>query len=109
MQAAQERRAGSGALSCGDCGSLGSGGEHTPGASGIGRKKVPRGLSATKTSPTSYSVHQKKGIGDYDFGIQGFDDSVPTVSVPGGAELDREASGCTSRRTDSRVFRMDDG
>ncbi|KAL6981790.1 hypothetical protein U1Q18_023410 [Sarracenia purpurea var. burkii] len=45
------RRAGSGALWCGDCGLLGSGGEHKPGvgASGIGRKIIPRGLLATET------------------------------------------------------------
>ncbi|KAL6986309.1 hypothetical protein U1Q18_019676 [Sarracenia purpurea var. burkii] len=77
----------------------------------------------------------KKGIGDYDSGggfsgldsrrnwnffgvffpegiqgfdsVQGFDSSVPVVSVPGGAELGRETSGCIS---DSRVFKwmMDD-
>ncbi|KAL6979388.1 hypothetical protein U1Q18_021053 [Sarracenia purpurea var. burkii] len=69
MQAAhvkeRGRGAGSGALSCGDCGSLGSGGQVHTRRSGraqtrrvrIGRETVPRGLSATETSPTSYSVH----------------------------------------------------
>ncbi|KAL6970942.1 hypothetical protein U1Q18_030620 [Sarracenia purpurea var. burkii] len=51
--AALVRCAGFGALWYEDCGSLGSSGEHKPGvgASGIGRKTVPQGLSATETSP----------------------------------------------------------